>query len=276
MKTVHRINRKSHGFTLIELLVVIAIIAILAAILFPVFARARENARRSSCQSNLKQLGLGMLQYAQDYDEQLPSNQSASPNNGIQGSDWTSGIFPYVKSAQIYSCPSGTIRASGANVPISYGYAWTNAYPTGSACGAGSCGSGGRLSAYNQTAKTVLLYEIAGVALNPQSTANFLVGWGCKSRETYVTSTGVGNGATGQLLHPNAPVWTGTATNNARHFDGANYLLVDGHVKYYVPDSVSCGFGATNSTDAQGASAFRAQGTEYSGADAKAITWSPR
>src|SRR5687768_5924591 len=65
-------NGALKGFTLIELLVVIAIIAILAAILFPVFARARENARRSSCQSNLKQIGLGFAQYTQDYDEKMP------------------------------------------------------------------------------------------------------------------------------------------------------------------------------------------------------------
>src|SRR5205809_4233116 len=65
-------ERTRRAFTLIELLVVIAIIAILAAILFPVFSRARENARRASCQSNLKQIGLGFLQYAQDYDERLP------------------------------------------------------------------------------------------------------------------------------------------------------------------------------------------------------------
>jgi prepilin-type N-terminal cleavage/methylation domain-containing protein len=68
-RTVHRPDR---GFTLIELLVVIAIIAILAAILFPVFARAREMARRSSCASNMKQIGLGLIQYAQDNDERMP------------------------------------------------------------------------------------------------------------------------------------------------------------------------------------------------------------
>jgi prepilin-type N-terminal cleavage/methylation domain-containing protein len=71
-----RRSRGIGGFTLIELLVVIAIIAILAAILFPVFARARENARRASCQSNLKQIGLGIMQYTQDYDERMPPTQA--------------------------------------------------------------------------------------------------------------------------------------------------------------------------------------------------------
>ncbi len=97
------------GFTLIELLVVIAIIAILAAILFPVFARARENARRASCQSNMKQLGLGIMQYTQDYDEQNPRGSFDYPLRDGQGrATWDTAIYPYTKSAQILQCPSDT------------------------------------------------------------------------------------------------------------------------------------------------------------------------
>jgi prepilin-type N-terminal cleavage/methylation domain-containing protein len=104
------------GFTLIELLVVIAIIAILAAILFPVFARARENARRTSCVSNLKQMGLAFMQYTQDYDERLPNNM-ADIGTGQPGGAW-SGVanrwfwpqilHPYHKSEQIFTCPSSS------------------------------------------------------------------------------------------------------------------------------------------------------------------------
>jgi prepilin-type N-terminal cleavage/methylation domain-containing protein/prepilin-type processing-associated H-X9-DG protein len=105
-------KRNGHkGFTLIELLVVIAIIAILAAILFPVFARARENARRASCQSNLKQIGLGLMQYTQDYDERLPGRYMGP---SMEGNSWRRTTFPYVKSTQLFACPSNTNNASFA------------------------------------------------------------------------------------------------------------------------------------------------------------------
>lgn len=100
--------RKLHkGFTLIELLVVIAIIALLAAILFPVFARARENARKSSCANNLKQIGVGMIQYGQDYDDFMPASVAFG---GVAGSHytWPTMVMPYVKNEQIFACPSAS------------------------------------------------------------------------------------------------------------------------------------------------------------------------
>lgn len=120
------------GFTLIELLVVIAIIAILAAILFPVFAQAREKARQTACLSNLKQIGTGLMMYTQDYDETLAGNQFTAPNNvagdagpanrtdiGFMdpdptkvGRNWGRDTQPYIKNTQIYNCPNAVTRSS--------------------------------------------------------------------------------------------------------------------------------------------------------------------
>jgi prepilin-type N-terminal cleavage/methylation domain-containing protein/prepilin-type processing-associated H-X9-DG protein len=99
-------SRRLSGFTLIELLVVIAIIAILAAILFPVFARARESARTSACNSNVRQLGLAAHMYAQDYDEILPFDHYACNSPSPSHSMLISQILPYIKNSQIFFCPS--------------------------------------------------------------------------------------------------------------------------------------------------------------------------
>ena len=99
------------GFTLIELLVVIAIIAILAAILFPVFAKAREKARQTTCASNMKQLGLAFLQYYQDYDEKFPDSYNAGAGNAGSPDNWADQIYSYVKADGIYHCPDDSNSA---------------------------------------------------------------------------------------------------------------------------------------------------------------------
>ncbi len=136
---------KRSGFTLIELLVVIAIIAILAAILFPVFAKAREKARQSSCTSNLKQLSLGILMYAQDYDERYPKNYSYDGGSGVDLRWWEDRVQPYIMNWQVTICPSRT--------PTAYTYARPAAGPAPllfsydcNAMGDGQWGTGGPMT----------------------------------------------------------------------------------------------------------------------------------
>jgi prepilin-type N-terminal cleavage/methylation domain-containing protein len=136
-------SKQRHAFTLIELLVVIAIIAILAAILFPVFARAREQARRTSCLSNMKQIGLALFMYAQDYDETLPERYGCNNIPGVCGGDyetiagigyvrtWKSMLVPYIKSRDVFKCPSNDAAKHGTLVTSTIGFGENLNYPAG-------------------------------------------------------------------------------------------------------------------------------------------------
>ena len=200
------LSRGRHAFTLIELLVVIAIIAILAAILFPVFARARENARRSSCQSNLKQIGLGMMQYTQDYDEKYLAQY-------ITGTAATTAHFgnllqPYVKSKQLFVCPS----AAGSDAPLTaangptdnkdHNWTTTAAFPGGDFKGS---------YAMNSAFYSLGALSLAQVTAPSEKIIFFDAAW--------VESPGVSD-----------PLFL----KAFRHLDGSNLCYADGHVKFDV------------------------------------------
>ena len=219
---------KRRGFTLIELLVVIAIIAILASILFPVFARARENARRSSCQSNLKQIGLGFAQYTQDFDEYYPLFNTVTEN----GTGWAVALQPYLKSTQIYQCPSESTKGSDdPNVSPSAttgGYTdywynhWLNVDSNSNSANIRPM----NVSRINHPANSFLSGDGDG-------RGNFTTGAtaaACGSNETCGASKPYykmkGEGSWGFYD-------TGTLRPyTTRHFEGLDFLFVDGHVKW--------------------------------------------
>ena len=207
-----RTSRK--GFTLIELLVVIAIIAILAAILFPVFAKAREKARQASCQSNLKQMGIGFIQYVQDYDELFPSTQY-----------WGAQIYPYEKSTGVFKCPDDVNTASSSSYPNSYSFNMNLGNQSNAAC--------------TSVAVTVLAAEFTSAAAGNMTSPND-TGSANNTNGSFNTAVTVWGSLT--------TLGTGTTSNPTIHDPSVMFLAADGHVKLLRPEKVSGGTVNTAST----------------------------
>lgn len=210
------------AFTLIELLVVIAIIAILAAILFPVFAKAREKARETSCASNLKQIGLAFMQYVQDYDEQEPYNgpaNQATPagtNNvaiDFEYPGWISNsVVPYTKSQQLFDCPSrqdGWTDPNNSNRAVSYSYNYEALYfGVGNVPYANGVPS---LAAINSPSTLIVMSDSDNSWMDVPFEQSYGYGGGWRFRD-----------------------WAWFVANNGKtcwHIGRNNFLYADGHVK---------------------------------------------
>ena len=206
---------KRSGFTLIELLVVIAIIAILAAILFPVFARAREKARQSSCSSNLKQVGLGFMMYVQDYDEKLPTQATKCWGQPLLAMiPIYVRVNPYIKNWQVWACPSASQDYGCANHSAHY-------FAVNDAITYGLVPANFQLS-YVWSEDLDANVRALSVYQSPAST--FLLGDGNAFPRA------------GAVAFPNVCGGDCNADRqidaNTRHNGGSNIVFVDGHVKW--------------------------------------------
>lgn len=222
-------KRQGKGFTLIELLVVIAIIAILAAILFPVFARARENARRTSCLSNLKQIGLGFMMYTQDYDEKYPQSFAYNPQvpaNGSWGGSpgayywfWQNMIYPYVKSNQLFVCPNGD---TSATTPYYANYG-VNGNVIRKSTGPIS------MAEISSPSTVYMVMDAGSYCLQEGGGSYTYYNWAAKPSLGFWYLPGTAKYATD-------PGYTGfyasDFNSDGRHFDGNNVAFGDGHVKW--------------------------------------------
>jgi len=202
------------GFTLIELLVVIAIIAILAAILFPVFARAREKARQTSCLSNLKQLGLALMMYTQDYDETYVTSVYSESRQDPAGPFWASCLYPYVNNYQIYLCPTGGGRSGKQSFVYNN---WT--FPLRPAYGWNTNLAGLSMAAVQKPADVVAIGECSHQVFASQPGR---IAWANSNDKV---AFGAGD------------PWPNGDTNYmkdqySRHNGGENHAYADGHAKW--------------------------------------------
>jgi prepilin-type N-terminal cleavage/methylation domain-containing protein/prepilin-type processing-associated H-X9-DG protein len=232
---------KRKAFTLIELLVVIAIISILAAILFPVFARARENARRASCMSNLKQFGLAMMQYTQDYDESYPPSSSGGEGPNAPGGSWLLGndsagnpilawaqiLYPYHKSLQIFVCPSGESTYAPYPIRGHYGANWQLIQQP-------AVSEPLKLAAVVAPANTYAIMD-AGFY-----TTNYLHGTTSAKPDNGSYLPGIGD-VLGITCTATSSSYTRFESDcqGGRHLGGINMAFADGHVKWLKTDVVS-------------------------------------
>jgi prepilin-type N-terminal cleavage/methylation domain-containing protein/prepilin-type processing-associated H-X9-DG protein len=215
---------RATGFTLIELLVVIAIISILAAILFPVFAAAREKARQTKCESNMKQIALGIYQYAQDYDGVLPVTMDIDANNSTVAHMWFSGLAPYVTSKQVFYCPSDPDVASDPSIWGSYEMN-------------GMLTAGSRpLDTAASPAQTILMAERAKNwnTLPSNNEADYMSNYYDYCLDTWLPNGNWSAGTVGNptLPHPDGSAGWETRIDATIHSGGSNYAFLDGHVKW--------------------------------------------
>jgi hypothetical protein len=246
----------------LELLVVIAIIAILAAILFPVFAKAREKARQITCASNLKQLGVAAMQYTEDYDECFPGG--TSPGYGTSGHNdsgllqgWAGQLYPYVKSTAVYQCPDDPTKAVGANeYPLSY---LMNDNLMHEFVNNGNITAYAGIPTMVAPASTVMLFEVSGyqapISTPGETESMSAVGWSYWSPSNIKGGTGLyqtGFMGGGNMQQNNGgitpPPDAGYALTGL-HTDMSNVLCCDGHVKTVRGTTISPGLSAQNPTD---------------------------
>jgi len=250
-RTIRAISRKQamlatrKAFTLIELLVVIAIIAILAAILFPVFAQARAKARQTVCLSGQKQLGLAMLQYIQDYDEQFPlSNLQELP--GQIG--WGYLLIPYVKNVGVYHCPNFSENVTDADLSD---YAGTVTYNYNTMLGYGDedvpkmasferSYSSQNLAAVSTPALTVLFME--AFPYDASSGRPWGMGYSCSGNivQQFSVANLWGAPCSNQAMNywPKGVDWKNEFGAVQVHSGGGNYAFTDGHTKWYRPEAL--------------------------------------
>jgi prepilin-type N-terminal cleavage/methylation domain-containing protein/prepilin-type processing-associated H-X9-DG protein len=205
--------KSKRGFTLIELLVVIAIIAILAAILFPVFAQAREKARQTSCASNLKNLGTAILLYTQDFDESFPLAAYVTPSFDVL--TWHDLTDPYARNTNIWHCPSSSVQKADGNGKITTHFGYNALYLT---------------TVGIDIAGTYLDHKGVSLASVDHPTDTLML---VDARRSFASSWCGDDGKF--LLPPSQPDTHCWGRPNPLHSEGSNVLWLDGHMKWLQP-----------------------------------------